>query len=223
MTYRNRFAALAASAAVVALAGACRPDLNITNPNAPDVARAVATPGDVRNLIGNSFNTWYLSMQGNSEPVPGLAVAVMADNMTMSFGNFEPPFNLAHLAASCGASYVARWTALHVRRLTKAIQEATAKKGFRFIEVIAPCATLYARLNKIGTGLELMQFYHDSAVVQNGADTREVDITYQDHIVCGKFVDRERPTFLEMMHAHYGKVLGDRYVPTPPEGSVYHD
>jgi len=68
-----------------------------------------------------------------------------------------------------------------------------------------------------------MQFYHDSAVVQNGADTREVDITYQDPIVCGKFVDRERPTFLEMMHAHYRNVLGDRYVPTPPEGSVYHD
>jgi hypothetical protein len=32
MTYRNRFAALAASAVVVALAGACKPDLNITNP-----------------------------------------------------------------------------------------------------------------------------------------------------------------------------------------------
>jgi len=93
MTYKTRFTALAASVGIVALAGACKPDLNITNPNAPDVARAVATPGDVRNLIGNSFNTWYLSMQGNAEPVPGLAVAVMADNMSMSFGNFGARFN----------------------------------------------------------------------------------------------------------------------------------
>jgi hypothetical protein len=97
MTYKTRFTALAASVGIVALAGACKPDLNITNPNAPDVARAVATPGDVRNLIGNSFNTWFFSMQGNGvgacDPCPGLAAAVMADNMTMAFGNFGARFN----------------------------------------------------------------------------------------------------------------------------------
>jgi len=93
MTYRNRFAALAASAVVVALAGACRPDLNITNPNAPDVARAISTPGDVRNLIGNSFNTWYLGMQGTARPYPGIATGVMADVITMAFGNFGARFN----------------------------------------------------------------------------------------------------------------------------------
>src|SRR5258708_39241041 len=93
MTYKTQIAALAASVGIVALASACKPDLNVTNPNAPDVARAVATPGDVRNLIGNSFNTWYLNMQGANEPVPGLATAVMADNMTMAFGNFGARFN----------------------------------------------------------------------------------------------------------------------------------
>ncbi len=97
MTYKTRIAALAASVGIVALAGACRPDLNITNPNAPDVARAVATPGDVRNLIGNSYHTWFFAMQGDGvgacDPCPGIATAVMADNMTMSFGNFGARFN----------------------------------------------------------------------------------------------------------------------------------
>ena len=95
MTYKTRFAALAASVGIVALAGACKPDLNITNPNAPDVARAVATPGDVRNLIGASFNTWFFGMQGTDAcgPCPGLATSVMADNMTMAFGNFGARFN----------------------------------------------------------------------------------------------------------------------------------
>ena len=95
MNYKTRIAALAASVGIVALAGACRPDLNITNPNAPDVARAVATPGDVRNLIGNSFHTWYFSMQGTDAcgPCPGVANAVMADNLTMAFGNFGARFN----------------------------------------------------------------------------------------------------------------------------------
>ena len=143
-----------------------------------------------------------------------------AKSSTMPFGNFERPFNVPHLAASCGATYVARWTCLHVRQLTKAIGEGLGRKGFRVIEVIAPCPTLYARLNKLGGGLDLMRFYHDDAEIRHGADTREVDIAYQQRIVCGRFVDEERPTYLEMMYAHYRQVLGDKYVPTPPEGGL---
>jgi 2-oxoglutarate ferredoxin oxidoreductase subunit beta len=67
-----------------------------------------------------------------------------ARSSTMPFGNFERPFNLPYLAASCGASYVARWTSLHIRRLTKSFGEAIQRSGFRFIEVIAPCSTLYS-------------------------------------------------------------------------------
>ena len=143
---------------------------------------------------------------------------VEAKSSTMPFGNFERPFNIPHLAASCGASYVARWTCLHVRQLTKTVGEGLKRRGFRLIEVIAPCPTLYARLNKLGSGLDLMRFYHDGAEIRHGANTRDVDIAYQQKIVCGKFVDEERPTFLEMMHEHYRRVLGDKYVPTPPEG-----
>ena len=141
-----------------------------------------------------------------------------AKSSTMPFGNFERPFNLPYLAASCGATYVARWTSLHIRRMTWSFEEAIQRKGFRFIEVIAPCPTLYARLNKLGDGLDLMRFYHDHAEIRHGADTREVDIGYQDRIVCGKFIDEEHPTYLDLMHEHYRKTLGDRYVPMPPEG-----
>ena len=141
----------------------------------------------------------------------------------MPYGNFERPFNLPHLAASCGATYVASWTCLHIRRLTKAFKEAIGRKGFRFIEVIAPCSTLYARLNKLGTGFNLMQFYHDNAEIRHGEDPRKVDICFQEKIICGKFVDEERPTFLEMMNQHYEKTLGDRYVPMEPEGGWIHE
>jgi 2-oxoglutarate ferredoxin oxidoreductase subunit beta len=146
-----------------------------------------------------------------------------AKTSTMPFGNFERPFNLPHLAASCGATYVARWTSLHIRRLTKSFREAIKRRGFRFIEVIAPCSTLYARLNRLGTGFDLMQFYHDKAEIRHGADTRELDIGFQDKIVCGKFVDEERPTFQDMMHEHYRKILGDKYVPMAPEGGMIHE
>lgn len=146
-----------------------------------------------------------------------------AKSSTMPYGNFERPFNLAHLAASCGATYVARWTSLHIRRLTKSFCEAIGRKGFRFIEVIAPCSTLYARLNKLGSGLDLLRFYYESAEIRHGEDPSKVEIAYQDKIVCGKFVDEERPTFLEAMQTHNKKVLGDRYVPMSQEGGWIHE
>ena len=68
-----------------------------------------------------------------------------------------------------------------------------------------------------------MQFYHDNAEIRHGADTREVGIDFQGQIVCGKFIDEERPTFLEMMDEHYGKTLGDKYVRLPPEGGLIHE
>ena len=145
-----------------------------------------------------------------------------ARSSTMPYGNFEPPFNLPHLVASCGAAYVARWTSLHVRRLTRAFEEGIRRKGFRFIEVIAPCSTLYARLNKLGTGFDLMQYYYDKSEVRHGADTRELRIDYQGPLICGKFVDEERPTFGELMDAHYRKILGDRYVPMSAQGGWIH-
>jgi 2-oxoglutarate ferredoxin oxidoreductase subunit beta len=169
---------------------------------------------DLLVLLVNNF--LYGMTGGQNAPT----TPVEAKSSTMPFGNFERPFNIPHLAASCGATYVARWTCLHVRQLTKAIGEGLKRKGFRVIEVIAPCPTLYARLNKLGGGLDLMRFYHDDAEIRHGADTREVDIAYQQRIVCGRFVDEERPTFIEMMHAHYRQVLGDEYVPTPPEGGL---
>ena len=146
-----------------------------------------------------------------------------AKTSTMPFGNFERPFNLPHLAASCGATYVARWTSLDVRRITKSVAEALRRKGFRFIEIITPCSTLYARLNKLGTGLNLLRYYHDNAEIRHGADTRDLDIGFQNRIVCGKFVDEEKPTFLDRMHEYYRQTLGERYVPTPPEGGWIHE
>lgn len=191
--------------------------------------------GDLVGIGGNHFihaarrnmdllvilvNNFIYGMTGGQNAA---TTPLTAKSSTMPFGNFERPFNLPHLAACCGATYVARWTSLHIRRMTKSFKEAIQRKGFRFIEVITPCATLYARLNKLGSGLDLMRFYHDNAEIRHGADTRELDIEFQDKIICGKFIDEERPTFLDMMHEHYGKTLGDKYVPMPPEGGWIHE
>jgi 2-oxoglutarate ferredoxin oxidoreductase subunit beta len=131
---------------------------------------------------------------------------------TNPYGVFEPSFNLPHLVEAAGAVYVARWTTFHVRQLARSIGEAFKKKGFSFIEVIAPCPTLYQRRNKLGDGLDAMKDYKEKSKVKNGCPTSEVGMTMTGEIIVGKFVDRERPDYQTMMRAQYADSLGDRYV-----------
>lgn len=134
-----------------------------------------------------------------------------ANASTAPYGNYEYPFSLPYLAEAAGATYVARWTALHLRRVTKSIQEALNRKGFSFIEVITPCVTLYARRNRLGDGLNLLKYYYDQAEIKHGADTRTVDIDYQGKLIVGKFVEKDKPDYLTAMNTHFTNVLGDDY------------
>jgi 2-oxoglutarate ferredoxin oxidoreductase subunit beta len=155
------------------------------------------------------INNFIYAMTGGQAAA---TTPLTANTSTSPYGCYEQPFNLPHLAASCGAVYVARWTCLHIRRLAKSIEEALKKRGFSFIEIIAPCSTIYARRNRLGDGLSLMKFYHDNSVIKHGADTRELGINYQRKIIVGKFVDIERPTFLDSMNEWYRKQFGEKYI-----------
>ena len=132
---------------------------------------------------------------------------------TMPLGNFEPNFNLPNLADACGAAYVARWTVFHIKQFTRAVQEGLSRKGFCFIEVLAPCPTLYGRRNRMGEGVNIVKYFKEKSVISNGVSTLDAGLTYQGPILVGKFVDRERPTWLESMNRHYAEHLGDRYKP----------
>lgn len=132
---------------------------------------------------------------------------------TMPYGNFENPFNLPSVADSCGAVYVARWTVFHVRQLAKSMKEAMGKKGFRFIEVMSPCPTLYSRRNKLGDGVDQVKYYKEKSVLKNGANTQDVGLTFQGEIPVGVFVDRERPTWLESMNEHMTQHFGADFTP----------
>ncbi len=195
--------------------------LHLANPSLKVVV--FSGDGDLVGIGGNHFihaarrnvditvvcvNNFLYAMTGGQVAATS---PVTANTSTSPYGNFEQPFSLPLLAQSCGAVYVARWTALHIRRMTKAFGEALQKKGFSFVEVIAPCSTLYARRNKLGTGLDLMKFYHDNSEIRHGADPNDLDIGFQQKIVCGKFVDIEKPTFLDAMNDGYRRAFGDRY------------
>jgi len=152
-------------------------------------------------------NMIYAMTGGQSAPT----TPPTATTSTHPYGAFEPAFNLAQLADSAGASYVARWTTYHVKQLTRSMKEVLHKKGFCFIEVLSPCPTLYQRRNKLGDALETMKYYKTASKIRNGAPTSETALSMKGEIVVGKFVDRERPDYLELMRHQYRERLGERY------------
>jgi 2-oxoglutarate ferredoxin oxidoreductase subunit beta len=167
---------------------------------------------DVKIICINNFT--YGMTGGQLAPT----TPVTAISSTTPYGCYEQPFNLPNLAESAGAVYVARWTTYHVRQLTHSIGEALRKKGFSFIEIVSQCPTLYERRNKIGDGLDMMEYFKEASVVKHGAATREVGIGFQGPIVVGKFVDIERPTFLDLMDKQMTRTLDAHYT-----GSVVED
>lgn len=127
---------------------------------------------------------------------------ISAVTTTAPYGSYEPTFNLPSLAESAGAVYVARWTAYHVRQLTRSIRDAMGRKGFTFIEVLAACPTLYLRRNRLGDGLAAMKQYKQQSKIRNGAPTSTVAMEKDGPIIVGVFVDRQRPDFLESYQEH---------------------
>ena len=128
-----------------------------------------------------------------------------ARTTTTPYGNFEPPFNLPYLLSASGASYVARWTSLHIHQLDNAIIEAMTKPGFSFIEVISPCPPVYGRMNKEPKGTDSMHHYQEKSVIRNGADPKDTDIDLNGPIVVGKFVDIQRPTLWDNLGQVFNK------------------
>jgi len=144
---------------------------------------------DMTVICVNNFNYGMTGGQGGS------TTPIEARSATTPYGNYEYPFNLPYLLAASGATYIARWTVLHLRQLERSIAEALTKPGFSFVEVISPCPTVYGRMNKVARGLDELRSYQERSVIQNGADPREANIGLSGPIIVGKFVDIERPTF----------------------------
>jgi 2-oxoglutarate ferredoxin oxidoreductase subunit beta len=92
-----------------------------------------------------------------------------ARTVTTPTGNPEPPFDLARLVAAAGASYVARYSVWHVRRLIASIKKALQHTGFGFIEVLSTCPTHFGRRNENPTPIGMLRALKQNCVTQKRA------------------------------------------------------
>jgi 2-oxoglutarate ferredoxin oxidoreductase subunit beta len=147
---------------------------------------------DLTVICINNFNYGMTGGQG------GPTTPLEARTTTTPYGCAEHPFNLIYLAKAAGAVYVARWTVLHTYEMRDTIIEAMNKPGFSFVEIVSPCPTGYARRNKLGSTLELMRYYRDNSYRTSELDPDNTALPFQGKVAVGKFVDIEKPTFMDM-------------------------
>jgi 2-oxoglutarate ferredoxin oxidoreductase subunit beta len=157
---------------------------------------------DITVVCVNNFNYGMTGGQvGPTTPHDARAV-------TTQYGNFEYPFNLPYLAAASGASFVARWTVLHARRLEWTLRDAMKYPGFSFVEIIAPCSTAYARWNPEGRGLdpeklqrrglEVLKYYQKVGKISHGTHPKDAAVKVDSQgliteIIEGRFLEESKP------------------------------
>lgn len=179
-----------------------RPDLTVI---------VIAGDGDIAGIGGNHLihaarrnidltvfmvNNMIYGMTGG-QVAPTTPIGVKTT--TTPYRNVEPPFRVADLVTTAGASYVARWTTYHVLPLKKSMQAAIEKKGFSFIEIISQCPDYYGRSIDLRSGVEFLRIFKEKSVrVEKTSRMSKEEL--KDRIIIGKLQDDSRPEYVSELH-----------------------
>ncbi len=184
----------------------------------PDL-QVISLVGDLATLGGNHLvhagrrNMNLIAICINNFVYPTKSGEQSPAYMFSTYSNFERPFNIPHIAKSCGAVFVARWTALHTKQLTDSLLKAMTKEGLSVIEVIAPGGHYFAGVDALENESELINFCYKNSEVKNGEDTQNLEIKTGKKIIVGEFIERKRLTFLDSYNARLSEVMGNKFVP----------
>ena len=179
----------------------------------------ISGDGDLFNIGGNHFihaarrnldltvvcvNNFNYGMTGGQF---GATTPQQPTTSTPPYGNFERPFKLPLIPATLGAPFVARWTTLHPRRLSRAILKAMEVNGLGFVEVISPCPEGFGKANEFREGLDQMEYFKEHGVVDPDRDLREVGIDLRgEPLILGNFVeDEDSESYMDIKEAFLEK------------------
>jgi len=110
---------------------------------------------DLNAIIFN--NSIYGMTGGQSAPTTPLN----KKSTTSLDGNFDPPFDIAELSISAGATFVARTTTFDFGEVPKLITRAIEHPGFSVVEILTQCPTYYGRINKLGDPTDMLDYEKD--------------------------------------------------------------
>ncbi len=129
--------------------------------------------------------------------------------MTSPYGNIESPFDLSALAIGAGAPYVAKWTIIYPHETMIAIKKGIEKKGFSFIEILAPCTVGYGRKNKLKEPVDNLHWYKRNTIGRSRYEEMSQEEKQAcDKIVIGELANFNKPEFT----AEWGKLVDRQFV-----------
>lgn len=156
---------------------------------------------DVTAVIVNNFNYGMTGGQYSS------TTPEESYTSTSQQGHVEEGFDLCKLAEVSGAPYVARGSINNVLQLKNMIVEGINKKGFSFIEAIAPCPTHYGRSNKMKTAPLMMNWIKENSITIKAAEKLSEE-ELKNKFILGKFVDKEKMDYITKYNKMAEKIKG---------------
>ena len=115
---------------------------------------------------------------------------------TAPYGNIDQTFDLSALAASAGASYVARSSIFDVNQCTRFIKKALLKKGFSVVEILSDCPISFGRINQLRTPVQMLEWIKSISVPQKTWEKLSDD-KREGKIPTGEFLDLDIPEYTE--------------------------
>ena len=171
-----------------------KPELNVIVPMGDGDALAIGGNHFIhaarRNIEMTAIvmnNRIYGMTGGQFSPLSGYGTM----GTTVPYGNIDQDFDVVDMAASAGATFVARTTTYHVHELANLIEKAFRHKGFSVLEVLTQCPTYFGRRNRIGDAVDMMETYKKNTV-RIGSKKKQEN---PDLLERGIFVEKELPEY----------------------------
>jgi len=142
---------------------------------------------DIVTILVNNYV--YGMTRGQVSPTTPIGIKTP----TTPYGTFEYPLDICKVIEATNANYVARWTIAHFKQLKDSIKDVLSKitRGFRFIEVVAPCMTYVSR--RLGkTPVDTIKDLLRESIMINKFNVKK------DKITVGIFKLEDKPGYIEL-------------------------
>jgi 2-oxoglutarate ferredoxin oxidoreductase subunit beta len=127
---------------------------------------------------------------------------------TAPYGQIDPAFDIARLAIAAGASYVARTTAFHARKMEQLIADGMKNPGFSLVEVMATCPVGYGKLNKMGSPADMLRWLQEHSIESRKAERSEPE-ELEGKFVTGMLHHEPRPEYSAVYQEMVKKAGGE--------------
>ncbi|MBN2395518.1 MAG: 2-oxoacid:ferredoxin oxidoreductase subunit beta [Candidatus Atribacteria bacterium] len=115
---------------------------------------------------------------------------------TAPYGNIDQNFDISALAASAGASYVARGNIFNVNQAVRFFKKALLKKGFSVVEMISDCPISYGKMNQLRTAVKMLEWIQSISIPKKTWENLSPE-ERKDKIPMGEFLDINIPEYTE--------------------------